>query len=92
MEALERKGLKISRTKTEYMEYHFSNSRSRNNEVMNFNNQEISKSEHFCYLGSIISKDGELGDDVMHRIKVGWLKWRRASGILNTSKTVGEIL
>ena len=30
----------------------------------------------------MISKNRELGDDATHRIKVGWLKWRSASGIL----------
>ena len=56
------------------MECHFNKSRSRDNEVVKIDNQEIPKSEHFRYLGSIISKDGELCDDVTHRIKVGWLK------------------
>ena len=55
------------------MECHFINSRSRDNEAVKFDNQEILKSEHFCYLGSMISKDGELRDDVMHKIKVGWI-------------------
>ena len=81
-EALETKGLKIGRTKTEYMECHRSNSKSRDNEIVNIDNQEIAKSEYFCYLGSMINKDGEFNDDVTHRIKVGWLKWRSASGIL----------
>ena len=81
-EALETKGLKISRTKIEYMECHFSKSRSIDNEVVKIDNQEISKSEHFRYLGSMINKDGEFDDDVTYRIKVGWLNWRSASGIL----------
>lgn len=81
-EALETKGLKISRTKTEYMECNFSNSRSRDDAEVKIDNQELPKKEHFRYLGSLISKDGELGDDVTHRIQVGWLKWKSASGIL----------
>ncbi|KAI8542827.1 hypothetical protein RHMOL_Rhmol08G0169600 [Rhododendron molle] len=44
--------------------------------------QEIPKSDHFRYLGSIISSDGEIADDVTHRIQVGWLKWRSATGVL----------
>ena len=27
-------------------------------------------------------KDGEIDEDINHRIKVGWQKWRNASGIL----------
>ncbi|KAI8572445.1 hypothetical protein RHMOL_Rhmol01G0199200 [Rhododendron molle] len=44
--------------------------------------QKIQKSDHFRYLGSIISRDGEIADDVTHRIQVGWLKWRSATGVL----------
>ena len=44
--------------------------------------QEIPMSSHFKYLGSIIQKDGEIDSDVNHRIQAGWLKWRRATGVL----------
>jgi len=80
-EALETKGFKISRTKTEYMECKFSN-KSIDNTMVKLEDKEILKSDHFRYLGSIISQDGEIGEDVTHRIKVGWLKWRSASGVL----------
>ncbi|GKE76975.1 hypothetical protein Tco_1543095, partial [Tanacetum coccineum] len=35
--------------------------------------------ESFRYLGSVIHKSE---DDLTHRIQVGWLKWRAATGIL----------
>ncbi|XP_070006271.1 membralin-like protein At1g60995 isoform X2 [Nicotiana sylvestris] len=38
--------------------------------------------ESFKYLGSIIQKNGEIDEDVTHRIGVGWIKWRLASGVL----------
>ncbi|KAM7518030.1 hypothetical protein LguiB_016992 [Lonicera macranthoides] len=38
------------------------------------------------YLGSIIQEDGEIEGDVNHRIQVGWLKWRKASGVLCDKK------
>ena len=44
--------------------------------------QEIPRSDRFRYLGSIMSNDGEIADDVNHRIQVGWLKWRSATGVL----------
>ena len=40
----------------------------------------------FRYLGSILQKDGDIDEDVRHRISVGWLKWRQASGILCDKK------
>ncbi|WAH45030.1 hypothetical protein NZD89_29235 (plasmid) [Alicyclobacillus fastidiosus] len=34
----------------------------------------------------MIQKDGEIHEDVTHRIKTGWLKWRNASRVLCDSK------
>ena len=43
--------------------------------VVRLDGQEIPRSSHFKYLGSIIQKDGEIDSDVSHRIQAGWLKW-----------------
>ncbi|CAL5326839.1 unnamed protein product [Camellia sinensis] len=80
--ALESKGFRISRTKTEYMECKFSNSNNESRGEVKIENQELPKSEHFRYLGSIITTAGEIDADVVHRIKAGWCKWRSASGVL----------
>jgi hypothetical protein len=44
--------------------------------------QVVSKKDTFRYLGSMLQKNGDIDEDVSHRIKVGWLKWRQASGVL----------
>ena len=82
--ALESKGFRISRTKTEYMKCKFSISNSNNESrgEVKIENQELPKSEHFHYLGSIITTAGEIDADVAHRIKAGWGKLRSASGVL----------
>ena len=41
---------------------------------MRIEDNEIPQSDSFRCLGSIISKDEEVDEDVEHRIKVGWLK------------------
>jgi hypothetical protein len=33
-------------------------------------------------MGSMLQNDGDIDEDVNHRIKVGWLKWRQTSGVL----------
>ncbi|GMP79314.1 hypothetical protein CsSME_00034912 [Camellia sinensis var. sinensis] len=78
---LESKGFRISRTKTEYMECKFSNSNNESRGEVKIENQ-LPKSEHFHYLGSIITTTGEIAADVAHRIKAGWCKWRSGSGVL----------
>ncbi|KAF3670237.1 F-box protein PP2-A15 [Capsicum annuum] len=38
------------------------------------------------YLGSVIQSDGEIDEDVSHRIGAGWMKWKLASGVLCDKK------
>ncbi|MES6371410.1 hypothetical protein U6J70_12350, partial [Cutibacterium acnes] len=54
----------------------------RNEGVVKIDNQDIPQSDHFRYLGSIMHKEGDIVDDVAHRIRAGWLKWRGASRVL----------
>jgi hypothetical protein len=42
----------------------------------------IPKKDIFHYLGSMLQKDEDIDKDVSHRIKVRWLKWHQASGVL----------
>ncbi|KAG2556461.1 hypothetical protein PVAP13_8NG079408 [Panicum virgatum] len=68
---LESKEFRLSRTKTEYMMCNFSAS-----------GQVVTHKDTFWYLGSMLQKDGDIDEDVRHRISAGWLKWRQASGVL----------
>ena len=68
--------------KADDMEWKFSVSRSFHSEGVKIQNQEKPKSEKFRHLGSIFSKDGEIVDDITHRIQVGWLKCRVTSKVL----------
>ncbi|KAJ7957491.1 Retrovirus-related Pol polyprotein LINE-1 [Quillaja saponaria] len=79
--ALESKGLRLSRTKIEYIECNFSETRGDPNDII-LDGQTIPTKEVFKYLGSFIHKDGAIELDVNHRIKAGWVKWRSASGFL----------
>ncbi|XP_070034800.1 uncharacterized protein [Nicotiana tomentosiformis] len=73
-QALESKGFKLSRTKTEYLECKFSDVTREEDVEVRLDSQVIPKSESFKYLGSIIQGDGEIDEDVMHSIGVGWMK------------------
>uniref|UniRef100_A0A8I6YD54 Reverse transcriptase domain-containing protein n=1 Tax=Hordeum vulgare subsp. vulgare TaxID=112509 RepID=A0A8I6YD54_HORVV len=78
---LESKGFRLSRTKTEYMRCCFSATRHEDGEV-SFGGQVVPERDTFRYLGSMLQKDGDIDEDVGHRIKAGWMKWRQASGVL----------
>jgi len=78
---LESKGFRLSRTKTEYMRCEFSGVRSDDGDVT-LAGQVVPRKDTFRYLGSMLQSDGEIDEDVSHRIRAGWVKWRQASGIL----------
>jgi hypothetical protein len=42
----------------------------------------VPKKDTFRYLGSMLQKEGDIDEDVSHRIKAGWLKWRQAADVL----------
>jgi hypothetical protein len=78
---LEAKGFRISTSKMEYVKCDFSAIPQEEGDVR-LDGQVVSKKDTFCYLGSMLQKDGDIDEDVSHRIKVGWLKWYQASGVL----------
>ena len=80
-QTLESKGFRLSRTKTEYMMCGFSTTRCEEEEV-SLDGQVVPQKDTFRYLGSMLQEDGGIDEDVNHRIKAGWMKWRQASGIL----------
>jgi hypothetical protein len=78
---LEAKGFRLSRSKTEYMKCDFSATTQEEGDVR-LDGQVVPKKDTFRYLGSMLQKDGDIDEDVSHRIKAGWLKWREASSVL----------
>ncbi|XP_070023674.1 uncharacterized protein [Nicotiana sylvestris] len=81
-QALESKGFKLSRTKTEYLECKFSAEPGEVGIDMRLDSQVIPSRGSFKYLWSVIQEGWEIDKDVIHRIGVGWMKWRLASGVL----------
>jgi hypothetical protein len=78
---LEAKDFRLSRPKTEYMKCDFSATTQEQGDVR-LDGQVVRKKDTFHYLGSMLQKDGDIDEDLSHRIKIGWLKWRQASGVL----------
>jgi hypothetical protein len=76
---LESKGFRLNRTKTEYMRCSFSTTTC---EEVSLDGQVVPRKDTFQYLGSMLQNDGDIDEYVNHQIKVKWMKWRQASGIL----------
>ena len=76
--ALESRGIKVNRTKTEYM---CVNERQVNGTVK-MQGEEVAKVEDFKYLGSTVQSNGQCGREVKKRVQAGWNGWRRMSGVI----------
>jgi hypothetical protein len=75
------KGFRISRIKTEYLQCDFSGVTCEDGDV-SLEGQIVPKRDTFRCLGSMLQSNGDINEDVCHRIKARWMKWRQASGIL----------
>ncbi|XP_076949285.1 uncharacterized protein LOC143621880 [Bidens hawaiensis] len=80
--ALERKGLRISRSKTEYLHCDFSGVNGNEEIQITIEGQAVPQTIKFKYLGSFVQSDGGIEGDVTHRVQVGWCRWRADTGVL----------
>ncbi|KAK3569378.1 hypothetical protein QTP86_026886 [Hemibagrus guttatus] len=85
--ALERRGMKVSRNKTEYM---CVNEREGSGTVR-LQGEEVKKVQEFKYLGSTVQSNGECGKEVKKRVQAGWNGWRKVSGVLCDQKISARI-
>ncbi len=88
---LESNGFKLSRMKTEYMHYKFSEDRTGDREGVNLDRVVLSQSNHFKYISSVLQVDGGCAENVSHKIKAGWLKWRRTTEVLCDRKISNKL-
>ncbi|KAK3546076.1 hypothetical protein QTP70_020445 [Hemibagrus guttatus] len=85
--ALERRGMKVSRSKTEYM---CVNEREGSGTVR-LQGEEVKKVQEFKYLGSTVQSNGECWKEVKKRVQAGWNGWRKVSGVLCDQKISARI-
>ncbi|KAK3532125.1 hypothetical protein QTP86_008586 [Hemibagrus guttatus] len=76
--ALERRGMKVSCSKTEYM---CVNEREGSGTVR-LQGEEVKKVQELKYLGSTVQSNGECGKEVKKRVQAGWNGWKKVSGVL----------
>ncbi|KAK3555905.1 hypothetical protein QTP86_029782, partial [Hemibagrus guttatus] len=68
--ALKRRGMKVSRSKTEYV---CVNEREGSGTVR-LQGEEVKKVQEFKYLGSTVQSNGECGKEVKKRVQAGWTR------------------
>ncbi|KAK3532175.1 hypothetical protein QTP86_009196 [Hemibagrus guttatus] len=85
--ALERRGMKVSRSKTEYMCVN----EMEGSGTVRLQGEEVKKVQEFKYLGSTVQSNGECGKEVKKRVQAGWNGWRKVSGVLCDQKISARI-
>jgi hypothetical protein len=76
--ALERVGLKVSRMKTEYLPIGIDSDQNQ----LTVDEWLLDPKDNFRYLGSIISGNGTIAEEISARIRAAWLAWRKVSGVI----------
>ena len=74
----ERRGLKISRTKTEYLPSPTNDTET----TVKIVDAELPTVTSFKYPGSMFTSKGGSQADVNNRIRIGWMKWKEVSGVI----------
>ena len=83
---LESQGLRISRTKTDYLSCYFSGDEQHDGPDVTIGEYVVASTTKFKYIRFVIQSDGEIDEDVTQRIQVGWLNWGSATGVLCDKK------
>jgi hypothetical protein len=89
-QTLESKGFRLSKTKIEYMRCQFSGENSDDGDV-SLDGRVVPMNDIFQYLGSLLQSEGEIDEDVSHRIRAEWVKWRQACGVLCNKKVPNKL-
>ena len=76
--ALERRGMKVSRSKTEYLCINGRN----DDETVKMEDIKVPRVKEFKYLGSTVQESGSCEREVKRRVQAGWNGWRKVSGVI----------
>ena len=84
---LERRGLKVSRSKTEYLRAGGVD----DGEELKLQGEKVKRAKNFKYLGSTVNNDGRCEEEVRRRIQAGWMSCRMVSGVLCDRKLSAKV-
>ena len=85
--SLERKGLKVSRSKTEFLNLGGADVE----EELKLQGDVVKRAKNFKYLGSTISSDGRCEEKVGRKIQANWMSWKKVSGVVRDRKLSAQI-
>ena len=76
--ALERIGMKVSRSKTEYLCVNGGNK----DETIKLEDTKVPRIKEFKYLGSTVQESSSCEREIKKRVQEGWYEWKKVSGVI----------
>ena len=76
--ALERRGMKVSRSKTKYLCANGGNDK----ETVKMEDTKVIRVKEFKYLGSTIQESGGCEREIKRRVQAGWNGWKKVSEVI----------
>ena len=85
--ALERRGMKVSRSKNECLCINGEN----DDKTVKMENTKVPRVKEFKYLGSTVQESGSYEKEVKKRVQAGWNEWRKVSGVICNRRLLSRI-
>ena len=85
--AREGRGLKVSRSKTEYLKAGDVD----DGEELKLQGEKVKRAKNVKYLGSTVSSNGTCKEEVRRRIQADWMSWKKMSGVLCDRKLSARV-
>ena len=76
--ALEKRAMKVSRSKTKYLWVNGGN----DEETVKMEDTKVPRVKEFKYMGSTVQESGSCEREVKRRVQAGWSGWRKISGLI----------
>ena len=80
--ALEERGMRVSRPKTQFMDFSFEQNAQGNRTQVKILGEDVERVTHFKYLGTSIEEEGGMETEIAKRVGAGWINWKKCSGVL----------
>ena len=80
--ALEDRGMRISRPKTQFIDFKFRLDNGQGREPVKILGEELQRVHHSKYLGSSVEETGGMTTEISQRVSSAWRNWKRCSGVL----------
>ena len=80
--SLEERGMRVSRPKTQFMDFNFEQSQQGNRDPVKILGEELERVTHLKYLGTRMEEEGGMETEITKRVGAGWRNWKKYSGVL----------